>query len=301
VGIGLFIAFIGLRNGGIVVDKQGTLVALNTDFLSPEVAVCLTGLLIAAGLQARRVRGAILWGIAGAALLALGLGKITYAGVVGLPRVAEPALFRLDVRSALTLTCVPFILIFVFMDMFDTVGTVVGVAEQAGFMKNNRLPRASEVLIVDAAGTVAGACLGTSTVTSYIESAAGVACGGRTGLVSVTVGVLFLLALLLSPLIGMIAKYPAITSSALVVVGAMMARNATKIDWDDHSESIPAFIIALGIPLFYSISDGLALGFIAYPVVKVISGRARSCSWLMYVLAAVLLAYFVFVRAPARL
>jgi len=297
-GIGLFIAFIGLKNGGLLVARpESTWVGLNvSNLMSADVLVFMVGLLVTGGLQGRRVRGAILWGILAAAIVALCLGRIEYKGIFGLPEIAQHAAFRMDIAGALKLNCLMFILVFVFMDMFDTVGTLVGVAEQAGFMQNNKLPRASRALVVDAAGTVAGACMGTSTITSYIESAAGVAYGGRTGLTSVTVGALFLVALLFSPLIGMIGRYAPITACALVVVGSMMMKNARKIDWDDYSESIPAFLIAIGIPLTYSIADGLALGFVSYPVVKLISGRGRSVSWLMYVLAAVLVAYFAFVR-----
>jgi len=300
VGIGLFIAFIGLKNGNLIIARPGTLVGLNTNLAQPDVmkdvGVFFFGLVVAAGLQARRVRGSILWGIFAAALLALCLGKITYTGLFGLPKIIEPAAFRMDIRSALSLTCIPFVIVFLFMDMFDTVGTLVGVAEQAGFMRNNKLPRASRALVVDAAGTVVGACLGTSTITSYIESATGVAYGGRTGLTSITVGTLFVLALVFSPLIGMIGNYLPVTACALVIVGAMMMRNGRKIDWDDYSESLPAFLIAAGIPLTYSIADGLTLGFISYPIIKLISGRGKNVSWLMYVIAVILLAYFIFVR-----
>lgn len=296
VGIGLFIAFIGLKNGGIIVAKPGTFVGLNADLVSADAAVFLFGLVVAGGLHGRRVRGSILWGILAASLLALCLGKIEYRGIFGLPEIHEPAAFRMDIVGALNWICLPYIIVFLFMDMFDTVGTLVGVAEQAGFMQNNKLPRASRALLVDATGTVAGACLGTSTVTSYIESAAGVAYGGRTGLTSVTVGVLFLIALFFSPLIGMIGNYLPITACALVIVGAMMAKNARKIDWDDYSESIPAFLIAVGIPLTYSIADGLALGFVSYPIVKLVAGRGKKVNWMMYVLAVILLIYFIFVR-----
>jgi AGZA family xanthine/uracil permease-like MFS transporter len=299
-GIGLFIAFIGFQKGGLIVAKPGTLLGLNTDLLGTEaakdVSVFLLGLLVAAGLRARRMRGAILWGILSAACLALFLGKIRYAGILGFPEIKESAIFKMDIRSALSLTCLPFIVVFVFMDMFDTVGTLVGVAEQAGFMKKNKLPRANQVLMIDAAGTVAGACMGTSTITSYIESAAGVAYGGRTGLTSVTVGILFLVALVFSPLVGMIGNYPPVTACALVIVGSMMMKNTSRIDWHDHSESIPAFLIAIGIPLTYSIADGLALGFIAYPVIKLISGKWRTMNWLMALLAVILLVYFLAIR-----
>ena len=181
--------------------------------------------------------------------------------------------------------------------MFDTVGTVIGVSEQAGFMRDGRLPRAERVLVVDAAGTVAGACLGTSTIVTFVESAAGVAAGGRTGLASVVTGLLFFLALLVSPLVAMIGSYLPITAPALVIVGAMMIQNARKIDWDDHSEGIPAFLTMVGIPLSYSIADGLALGFISYPLLKLLSGRGRSVGIAAYLMAALLAAYFVLVRS----
>jgi len=182
------------------------------------------------------------------------------------------------------------------MDVFDTIGTLMGVAETAGFVKNNNIPRVKRVLLIDSAATAAGACMGTSTVTSYIESAAGVAYGGRTGLTSVAVGILFLVALFFSPLIGMIGNYPPITASALIIVGLMMMKNIKKIDWADHSESIPAFLTMVGIPFCYSIADGLALGFISYPIIKFLSGRGRSVNVLMYFMAAILMLYFIFVR-----
>ena len=190
----------------------------------------------------------------------------------------------------------PSIVIFIFMDVFDTLGTLIGVTDQAGFIKDGELPRAKQALTVDTVGTVAGACVGTSTITSFIESAVGVAYGGRTGLTSVITGLLFLLALLFSPLIAMIGGYAPITACALVIVGVMMAGNIKKIAWDDYSEAIPAFLIMLGIPLSFQIADGLALGFIAYPIVKFLGGRGKEVNGLMYFIAAVLLLYFIFVR-----
>lgn len=296
VGIGLFIAFIGLRNGGLVVDNPGTLVSLSSDLLSPEVAVFLTGLVVAAALQAYRFKGALIIGILVAALLAAILGKIGMGTVVGLPEIASHAAFRLDIKGALTLTCLPFIVVFVVMDVFDTTGTLIGVSEQAGFMKDGKLPRAPRVLVVDAAGTVAGACLGTSTITSYIESTTGIAAGGRTGLTSVTTGLLFLLALLFGPAIGAIGGYPPITAPALVIVGTLMIANAVKIEWADPTEAIPSFLIMIGIPLTYSIADGLALGFVSYPLLKLLTGKARKVHPLMYGISVVLLLYFIFVR-----
>jgi len=296
VGIGLFIAFIGLQHGGLIIGKSGTLLGLNNHFMSADIAVFFCGLVVTSVLHARRVHGSILWGILVAAIVAFLLGKIKFSGIFGFPQIQQQVAFRMDIKSALSLTCLPFIIVFLFMDMFDTVGTLIGVAEQAGFMKENRLPRATRVLVVDAAGTVGGACLGTSTITSYIESATGVAFGGRTGLTSVTVGLLFLFALFFGPLIGMIGNYSPITAPALIIVGVMMIQNVRKIDWDDYSECIPAFLTMIGIPLFYSIADGLALGFISYPVIKFLSGRRKDVRWLMYVMGIMLIIYFIFVR-----
>ncbi|MGE5359709.1 MAG: NCS2 family permease [Bacteroidales bacterium] len=296
VGIGLFVTFIGLRNAGIVAPSPSTLVTLSPRLISADTLVFLTGLIVAAALQVRRVRGAILWGMLAAALVAAGLGKIRVTGVVGLPQIHQMALFQMDIAGALRLSLLPFIVVLLFMDVFDTVGTLVGVAEQAGFTKGDTLPRANRVLMVDATGTVAGACLGTSTVTAFIESAAGVAAGGRTGLTAIVTGLLFLLTLFVSPIVGSVGRYMPITAPALVVVGAMMMQNVRKIEWEDFSESIPAFLTIVGIPFFYSIADGLALGFASYPAIKLLGGRGREVKPLMYGMAVLLLLYFVFVR-----
>jgi adenine/guanine/hypoxanthine permease len=203
----------------------------------------------------------------------------------------------MDILGALSLSMIPFIIIFLFMDIFDTIGTLIGVSEQAGFIKDNKLPRADKAFLSDAVGTVVGACAGTTTVTSFIESAAGVEQGGRTGLTSIIVAILFLLALFLSPLITMIGSYTTITAPALIVVGSMMIKNVLKIKWDDFSESIPCFLMITGIPLTYSISDGLTMGFVSYPFIKLLSGRGRDVSWLIYMLAIMLILFFIFIRS----
>ena len=306
VGIGLFIAFIGLQNAGVIIKDPGTAVKLNIHFTSPDLMVFFFGLLVTAVLHARRVRGSILWGIVAATLLATALklsspamvNKFEFAKrIVAAPPSLSPTLFRFDLVNSLSPKMLPFVSVFLFMLTFDAIGTLIGVCEQAGFIKDNKLPRAKQAMVSDAVATVAGAAMGTSTVTSFIESAAGVEQGGRTGLTGIVVAILFLLALSFSPLIAMIGSYPPITAPALVIVGAMMIQNVTKIDWQDHSETVPAFLTMIGIPLSYSIADGLALGFIAYPIVKFFSGRGREVRWLAYVLAIVLLAYFIFVRA----
>jgi AGZA family xanthine/uracil permease-like MFS transporter len=209
----------------------------------------------------------------------------------------EPTLFKLDVIRALSWPMIPLVLIFLFMVVFDTLGTLVAVAERAGLMKDNQLPRARQAFLSDAAGSVVGAVCGTSTVTSFIESTAGVQQGGRTGLTALTTAVLFVLALFFSPIIKMVGSYAPITAPALVVVGSMMMMSIAKIEWSNFAEAMPAFLIVVGIPLSYSIADGLALGFISYPIVKLISGQGRDVKWPMYVIAAVLVAYFAAIRS----
>lgn len=316
VGIGLFIAFIGLQNTGLILPDESTAVTLNTDFGSPDLFIFFAGLLITCGLYARNVKGSIIWGILAASFLTIAgyyllpyiYSEETLAGymlfnrfepastVFAAPPSIEPTLFKMDFAAALTAAMIPFIVIFLIMDVFDTMGTLVGVGEQAGFMKDNKLPRAEKAMLSDAVGTVAGAAMGTSTVTSYIESTAGVEQGGRTGLTAVVVAVLFLLALFISPVVTMLATYPPITAPALVLVGAMMLRNVVKIKWSDFTESMPAFLILAGIPLTYSISDGLAIGFICYPVIKLLAGRGREVSLTMWILAAVLVSYFILIN-----
>lgn len=320
-GIGLFIAFIGLQNAGLIVKDPGTAVRLNPHFGSPDLLVFFAGFLVAAALHARKIPGSILWGVVSATALASALKlalphlpaawvaspeiagsllatRFTFAhSLVAVPPSLAPTLFQMDIVHALSPAMLPFVFVFLFMLTFDAIGTLIGVCTQAGFMQENRLPRARQAMISDAVGTVAGAALGTSTVTSYIESAAGVEQGGRTGLSGLVVAALFLLALFFSPLIAMVGSYPPITAPALVLVGAMMLQNVAHITWDDPTESIPAFLTLIGIPLSYSIADGLALGFISYPLLKVLTGRPREAGWLTYLLAMVLVLYFILVRS----
>ncbi len=290
-GIGLFIALIGMQNAGLVVRSPATGLTMNPDLLSVDLLVFLIGLLLTGVLMALRVRGAVLWALLAATLVSLFLGKVRFDGFFGLPR--DHAFFGFDLLAAFDLRFLPFIIIFLFMDMFDTVGTLVGVGQQGGFMKDNKLPRANRALMADAVGTVAGACMGTSTVTTYAESAVGVEQGGRTGLTSVVTGLLFLLALFFTPLAAMVGTYPPITAPALVVVGAMMIRGVSGIDWKEPAEGISAFLILAGIPFCFSISDGLALGFIAYPLIMLLSGRGRKVSWLLYLVALLFILRYV--------
>ena len=321
VGIGLFIAFIGLRNAQLVLVNPGTGVAMNPHMASPDVIVFLVGFLVAAVLHARRVTGSIMGGIGSAlavAVLLKSLLPLLPEGIAGSPLVAEsllvtqfataqgvlamppaigPTFLHFDLATAISATMIPIVIIFVFMDVFDTMGTLIGVGEQAGLMKDGKLPRVERAMLADAFGTVAGAALGTSTVTSYIESAAGVEHGGRTGLTALTVAVLFLVALFFYPVVAMVGSYPPITAPALVLVGAMMVRNVTRIEWGDYTEGVPAFLTMIGIPFFYSIADGIGLGLITYPVIKSLGGKAGEVRLGMWLLGIVLLLYFVFVRS----
>jgi AGZA family xanthine/uracil permease-like MFS transporter len=320
VGIGLFIAFLGLQKGGLIVSDTVTGVKLTAHVASPDMVIFFVGLLLTAILYVRKVRGAILWGIAATTLLAISLKLVLplfsetgfYAkflagskfqeqfqiahGVFSTPPSLAPTFLQMDVVSALKWQMLPFVVIFLMMIVFDTMGTLIGVGEQAGFIRDNKLPRVEKAMLADASGIVAGACLGTSTVTAYIESAAGVEQGGRTGLTALTVAALFLAALFFSPIIEMVGNYPPLAAPALVVVGCMMMRNVTKIDWSDYSEALPAFLTIIGIPLTYSIADGVALGLISYPVLKLAGRRGKEVHPALYVLAGLLLLYFLALR-----
>lgn len=297
VGIGFFIAFLGLQNAKVLTSNPGTLVQLNSNLINAEVGIFLFGLVLISIFLIKKVKGAIFIGILLSAVLSVILGKVEFTGIISKPPSIAPTFFKMDLvgvfKSIPLQEAIAFIVILLFMDVFDTIGTLVGIGEQAGFIRDNKLPRANRALMSDAIGTVAGACLGTSTVTSYIESASGVEAGGRTGLTSVFISLFFILAIFFSPLVKMIGLFKPITAPALVIVGAMMMRNVRKIDWSEYSESIPAFLIMAGIPLTCSISNGLAFGFISYPLLKLFSGKAKDTSWLVYILGAIFLLRYI--------
>ncbi len=300
-GIGLFIALLGLRNGGVITtDPHSQTYALNAGvFVSKTGAVFFVGLLVTAAARVAKVRGAVLIGIVAATILALLLGEAKYAGAFSLPPSPAPVLGQADLGNVFShfLKLLPYIIIFAFMDIFDTLGTLLGVASHAGMLdEKGNLPNAKRAFAADSIATLAGGVCGQSTVTSYIESATGVEYGGRTGLTAVAVGVFFLLALFISPLAAMVGNCPATVAPALVVVGALMMENVSKIKWDDPSEALPAFLVLIGIPLCYSIADGLTLGFIAYPLVKALGGRGKEVGWLTYLMAALLALYLVVVK-----
>ncbi len=295
-GIGLFILFIGLEHSGIVVAKPGTYVARG-DFTASPVLVAMTGLITTAALMAWRIKGAVLIGILAALVMALPLGIVTYNGVMDFPRP--------DMSAFLAASVTPFwtsadfwILVFVFlvMDMFDTLGTLVGVAERAGLVDDQgRIPRVEKAFLSDAIGTVMGALIGTSTVTSYIESTAGVEEGGRTGLTSVFVALFFLLALFFSPLVAMIGTgylsgnvtlYP-VTAGALMVVGAVMMSAVARIDWNDWETAFPAAMTVAAIPLTFNIADGIGIGILSLVMVKLLRLKYREVSPLLYGVALI--------------
>jgi len=303
VGIGLFIAYMGMKNAGIVVFDVGGGVPHLGDLTSPAVLVALAGLAATTGLIARRVKGAILWGILLATLLAWGTDLIEWQGLVAAPPSLAPTFLQLDLAGLFRLEMVPVIIVFLYMAVFDAIGTLIGIGQQAGFLKDGKLPRATRALMADSSGTVVGSLLGTSTVTAYIESATGVEEGARTGLANIVTGALFFLALFFAPLARMVGGgvpseagailFP-MTAPALIVVGSLMARGIVRIDWSDATESLPAFLVVIGIPFTWSIADGIALGFVAYPVLKILSGRPREASWLVYVLGALFALRYTF-------
>lgn len=295
-GIGLFIAFLGLKNAGIIVDDPATFLAMG-DILSGPALIALLGLIITGILHARKVRGAILYGIIISTILGWFNGVTPpLNGIVALPSMKDwsTVLFKLDLRGALQIGTITAMISLLFVDIFDTAGTLVGVAQHADYLdEKGNLPKAGGALLADAIGTTGGALFGTSTVTTYVESAAGVGAGGRTGLTGVFVSLFFLLALFFRPIVGLVPS--AATAPALIIVGTMMITNITKLDWNDFTEVLPAFVTMIFMPFTTSIANGIALGFIVYPLVKLFTGKGKEVHWLVYTLAALFVFYFIFI------
>jgi adenine/guanine/hypoxanthine permease len=297
-GIGLFIAFIGLSDAGIVVAAPGTMVKLGS-LTEPKPALALLALLLIAVLQARRVRGAILLGILVTAAIAWLSGLAHFSpGAYSLSDLSAAA-FKLDVHQALNwkgsigLSLIEIVFVFLFVDMFDNIGTLVAVTKRAGLIApDGTIPRLNRILLSDSIAMLFGAVAGTSPVTSYVESAAGVAVGGRTGLTSVVVGILFLATLFFAPLVQAIPS--AATAPALILVGALMMGALAEIDWSDAAEAIPAFLTMIIIPLTYSIANGLAFGITSHAILKLVRGQAGPRDWLIYVLAVICIARFIY-------
>jgi AGZA family xanthine/uracil permease-like MFS transporter len=297
-GVGLFIAFIGLSDAGIIVAKHGTMVGLGK-LTTSTAAIALLGLLVISALQARRFKASILLGILVTAGIAwtFGLAHIP-DGSYSLGDLSATA-FKLDVGKALSLkggfglSLIEIVFVFLFVDMFDNVGTLVAVTKRAGLVApDGSIPRLNRILLADSAAMMVGAVAGTSPVTSYIESASGVAVGGRTGLTSIVVGVLFLCTLFFAPLVQAIPT--AATAPALVLVGAMMMGALAEVDWADPAAAIPAFLTLIMIPLSYSIANGLAFGITSHAVLKLVRGQAKRGDWLVYLLAVLCVARFIY-------
>ena len=301
-GIGLLIALVGLEWAGLIVDHPATYVTLG-DLKSPPALLSLFGVIVIAILFALQVRGAILIGILASTVVGLITGMVKFQGIVSAPPSIAPTFLQLQIPNILVdPKMISVIFIFIFLDLFDTVGTLVGVGEQGGFMVDGKLPKARQALLSDAVATSAGALLGTSTVTSYIESASGISAGGRTGLTSMVTAVLMLLALFFNPLIKMVgAGYPIgentflypIVAPALIIVGSLMLKNVISIDWDDVTESLPAFLTLLLMPLTISITEGIAFGFISYALLKLVTRQGRQVHWLIYLFAVLFVARYI--------
>jgi AGZA family xanthine/uracil permease-like MFS transporter len=303
VGIGLLITLVGLEWGGFVTSDPGTLVTLG-DLTTPAVWMSGAGLIVTMCLLVRGVRGAILAGVFTSTAIGLVLGVVQFEGVVAAPPSPAAVALELDIVGVLSLGALPVIFVFFFLDLFDSIGSLIGIAEQGGFMKGDDLPRAREALLADAIGTTGAGLLGNSPVVSYIESATGVAEGARTGLANVVTAGMFLLALFFAPLARMVGAghvsesgltlYPTV-APALIIVGAFMMRNVVHIEWDQPQEYIPAFITITVIPFTFSITDGIAFGFISYVGLSLVTGRFRQLHWLIWLFAALFLFRYIVV------
>lgn len=293
-GIGLFIAFIGLQNAKIVVADPSTLVRMGHLFSGPAL-IALLGLIITGILYSLKIKGALLLGIIISTILGLFNGVTPIPkGFIAIPKLSDwsQVLFKLDLRSAFSFDMLGVMISFLFVDIFDTAGTLIGVSQQAGYLKEDgTLPKADKALLADAIATTGGALFGTSTVTTYVESAAGVSVGGRTGLTGIVVSILFFLSLFFQPIIAIVPS--AATAPALIIVGVMMLSNIVKIQWDDFTEVIPAFVAMISMPLTYSVSNGIALGFITYPILKLFTGKGKEVHWLVYLLCILFILYFI--------
>ncbi len=291
-GIGLFLGFIALKNAGIVVDNTATLVALG-DIVSLGPMICITGFVAIVALSAHRFRGAVITGILAATAVGWTFGDVQFNGFVAMPPSLAPVFLQLDILAAMQWSMVTVILSMLIVDVFDTAGTLIGVASRAGLVSDDgKLPRLRKALLSDSTATVVGAIAGTSSTTSYVESTAGVEAGGRTGLTAVVCGLLFLGCLFFAPLAQSVPPYA--TASALLYVAAVMAQSLADIDWGDVTDSAPAVITAITMPLSFSIAEGIGLGFISYVLIKVFSGRAHECSLAAYVIALIFALKYVF-------
>ncbi|HIF9455767.1 TPA: NCS2 family permease [Photobacterium damselae] len=291
-GIGLFLAFIALQSSGVVVDNPATLVSAG-DLTSFPAVMAALGFFLTIALVHRGYKAAVLIAILVVTGISIIFGEVTYNGVVSMPPSLAPTFMQLDFSGAMEVGLISVVFAFLFVDLFDTAGTLVGVATKANLMdKDGKLPRLSRALLADSTATSVGALLGTSNTTSFVESVSGVAVGGRTGLTAVTVGVLFLLALFFAPLAGMVPAYA--TAGALFYVAILMMSGLVSVDWRDLTEAAPVVVVCLLMPLTYSIAEGIGLGFITYAAVKVMSGKGRDINVSVWVIAGLFLAKIIF-------
>lgn len=299
-GIGLFITFVGLKGAGIVVADKDTIVTLG-DFTKGDTLLAVVGIVIAVILMVKKVPGAIFITIIASTIIGMisGVIEVPKSVVSSIPSIAptfgvalDPILH--DFSSLLNIQFLVVVLTFLFVDFFDTAGTLMAVADKAGLVKNNKLPRAGRALMADALGTTVGSVLGTSTTTAYVESTAGVAAGARSGFAAVVTAALFAVSLFFFPVLDVITS--AVTAPALVIVGILMVSSLKNIEWDQFEIAVPAFLTMLMMPLGYSIASGIAVGFIFYPLTMLLAGRHKEVHWIMYILFFVFLSYFIWVR-----
>lgn len=292
-GIGLFLAIIALKNAGWVVDHPATLVTLG-DVGSSSALLAAAGFILLAVLDARKIPGAIIIAILAVTAAGVALGVSPAGGIVSMPPSLAPTFMQMDIAGALNVGIIAIVFAFLFVDLFDTAGTLVGLAHRGNLLdKDGKLPRLRNALLADSTASVAGAALGTSTTTTYIESASGIKAGGRTGLTAVVVAICFLLALFLSPLAGTVPAYA--TAPALLFVACIMARGMAEIDWDDVTELVPAVMTAIAMPLTFSIATGIGIGFITYAGIKVLAGRSADVPVAVYVIAVAFIAKFALI------
>lgn len=294
-GIGLFIAFIGLHDAGLIVANKDTMVSLG-NLTTPTSLLSIFGIILTFILLTRKTPAAIFIGMVATSIVGIifGLIKLPTSIISSVPSLA-PTFGKgiMHIGDINSLQMVTVVITFLLVTFFDTAGTMIGLATQAGFMKNNEMPRAGRALMADAVGMTVGSVIGTSPTSAYVESSSGIAVGGRSGLTSVFTGLFFLLALFFSPLLSVVTSQ--VTAPALVVVGVLMAESLRKIAWDDFAIAAPAFLIVIGMPLTYSISDGIALGFILYPITMIATGRGKKVHPLMYALAILFTLFLVIV------
>jgi len=294
-GIGLFLAFIALKNAGIVVDNPATLVSMGAITSVPAVLASI-GFFLTIALVHRGVKGGVMIAILAVTVLGLIFGDVQYGGIVSAPPSIAPTFMQLDFSAVFEIGMISVVFAFLFVDLFDTAGTLVGVAQKADLIgKDGKIPRLNKALLADSTATTVGAMLGTSNTTSYIESVSGVSAGGRTGLTAVVVGIFFLLALFFSPLAGMIPAYA--TAGALFYVAILMLSGLVSIDWRDLTEAAPVVVTCLLMPLTFSIAEGISLGFIAYAAIKLASGKGRDVSMSVWVMAAIFILKYVLTAA----